>query len=74
MASSDDRTWLEAKRSCGGLQAGIPRYLNGIQKFQQPQKAGNAKIAVSGTTGSSESSMQIARPIRGGFSSAHGSH
>jgi hypothetical protein len=27
-------------------QAGIPRYLNGFQKFQQPQKAGNAKIAV----------------------------
>ena len=23
-------------------QAGIPRYLNGFQKFQQPQKAGNA--------------------------------
>eukprot|EP00966_Prymnesium_polylepis_P314821 7274411-Prymnesium_polylepis.1 len=27
-------------------QAGIPRYLNGFQKIQQPQKAGSAKIAV----------------------------
>ena len=45
------------------------------RNFNSPRKLEMRRSRFSGTTDSTEASLQIARPIRGGgFSSAHGSH